>query len=397
MGARLVITSGQMGGVSIALHQEEALVLGRHPKCKLHFADDSISSHHCRIFSEDEDYYVEDLGSTNGTYLNNKKISSPCKLSHNDLIGMGTIQLCFMHGKQQESDLPKRPRISTTVMEPMDYGEEKRIGDYAILKKIGTGGTSEIFKCRHIVSGQIVALKILHAQSLSEVTLQRFLSEVETCMRFDHPSIIKVIDFGIYHNQPVLATEYSDGISLEEHVRKFGPLPVENALKIAAQTTQGLHYAHKRGVVHRDLNPSNILINDRQEIKIIDFGIAKVYGKSITISCETLGTVRYIPPEQIDDARNVDHRADIYALGTTLYHLLSGKPPYFDVHGLNALVMKITEGAAASLHKVTKVPESVASLVAKAMSPKKEERYQTALEFFQAIMNELNFIIIPHL
>ena len=130
-------------------------------------------------------------------------------------------------------------------------------------------------------------------------------------------------------------------------------------------------------------------MNNQYQTKIIDFGIAKVHGNNITLSCQTLGTMNYIPPEQIDNAKSVDYRVDIYGLGATLYYLLLGKPPYFDTKGIHALTLKITSTPVTPLKELMNIPVSISNLVENAMKYDKKERYQTAQEMFMAIKKEL--------
>ena len=394
MAARLTIINGPSEGMSLLLKGDDTLILGRHPKANLRFLDDGVSSHHCRIFSQGNYHYIEDLGSTNGTYVNEESITRPRRLESNDEILIGDTCLTYSYSEteseettESSDDIASTMVLKTSVFKAAP--DEKTVGDYRLLQRLGNGATGEIFKAQNIVSAEVVALKILHSHCLDDVSLQRFLHEVNTCMSFDHPGIVKVFEFGMYQDRPLLIMEYIDGEALDRYLNRNGSMAPEPALKIAAQLSQALHYAHKRGVVHRDLNPANILLQQNHESKIIDFGIAKVYGKSITLACQTLGTLRYIPPEQIDDARSVDHRADIYALGATLYHLLYGKPPYFETQGLNALILKITDGRLRPLKQVMQIKKSISDLVKKAMAPNRNDRFSNVLQFFQAIIAEL--------
>lgn len=270
-----------------------------------------------------------------------------------------------------------------------DPQDEIIIGDYHILKKIGIGSSGEIFKAQNMINDEIVALKILHSHRMDEITMQRFIQEINICTQLDHPRLIKVFEFGMYRDCPVMIMEYIDGYSLDRYMKKHGAFSIKKALQIGACIAQGIHYAHKKKIVHRDLNPSNILIDKKRQIKIIDFGIVKVAGNKITLSCQTLGTLRYIPPEQIENAKEVDCRADIYSLGATMYHLIAGHAPYHNVQGINALTLKITEESPIPLKDVMECSSSLSDLIEKAMAQSKDERFQSAKEFFEAIMFEL--------
>lgn len=282
-----------------------------------------------------------------------------------------------------------KPSLPAVSDESSVSDNQVQVGDYQILKRIGDGAMGQVFKGRHIISGQIVALKMLHSYLMDDISLKRFLQEVQICMQFDHPRIVKVFDFAMYHNRPVIVMEYIDGIGLADLIRNRVTLPLKLALHLAAQIAQGLHYAHKHGVVHRDLNPANVLVDTKYQAKIIDFGMVKVRGTNITVNSETIGTIHYIPAEQVKNSGKVDHRADIYALGATLYHALLGKPPYFDTEGINALTLRITEGPPPPLSSLIKIPSSISNMIAKAMAFDQEKRFNSSQEFFQTLVKEL--------
>lgn len=274
--------------------------------------------------------------------------------------------------------------------------ETKRIGDYVLLQKIGEGASGEVFKACNANTKQVVALKIFHAHyAMDEVSMQRFVQEARICMQFDHPRIIKVFDFAIYYNRPMIVMEYVSGISLAKYIEERQRLSVSKALKIGLYVAQGIHYAHQRGVVHRDLNPSNILLAKKAQLKIVDFGIVKVYANAITMGCQSLGTLNYIPLEQLDNARGVDHRADIYGLGATLYHAILGKPPFADLQGIYALTLRMSATPVTPLKNLMEISPSVSALLDKALAQDKAKRFQSMEEFFHAIHKELKKMSTP--
>ncbi len=399
MPPRLMITNGPSQGVSMLLPLQGAIVLGRHPKCHIQFSDTRISIYHCRIFRMDQkDYCIEDLRSTNGTLVNHEKISGYHLLISGDEVQIGDTTLKFVEESGTSESAPPESLEHTQSIEVLNSTDslstpKVQVGEYEIIKKIGDGAMGQVFKGRNVGTGQVAAIKMLHSYLMDEISMQRFLQEVQICMKFEHPRIVKVYDFAMYHNRPVIVMEYVDGQTLRERIVNKGTLSLKLSLHIGAQIAQGLHYAHKHNVVHRDLNPSNVLLDSRYQAKIIDFGLVKVYGKNITMNSETLGTLHYCPPEQIENASTVDHRADIYALGATIYHCLLGKPPFFDIQGVNALTLHIPENKAEPLHQLMDVPDSVSNIIQKAMHPKREKRYQTAQEFCKELVTELERII----
>ena len=382
MPAKLIITNGPSQGQEIILDTDNT-ILGRHPECTFILQDTRISAKHCRIFHSDQQYFVEDLKSRNGTSINHRMISAVQSLNNNDLLILGDTCLRFQQdiGNSNKS-------VDVQAIDPM-----RQVGDYYLLKQIGKGATGEIFKAKNIHTGEIVALKIFYAYRLEDVALQRFLRESKVCMSFNHPKIIKVFDFAIFDDNPVIIMEYVEGKSLASYIKEYGKLPYKIVLKIAMQITQGLYYTHQKGIIHRDLNPANIIVMPKCQIKIIDFGIMKVSGTRITMDCQVLGSLNYIPPEQVDNASNVDIRADIYAIGATMYHALLGKPPYFDVTNIHALTLRMVNGLVQPLNQLMDIPPSLSQLVAKAMAFNKEDRFPTTKEMFQALKNEWEKLI----
>ncbi|HNZ66028.1 MAG: protein kinase [Planctomycetes bacterium] len=376
MNAQLVVTNGPSEGTTVNLFTKHDFLIGRHPDCNLALQDTRISSQHCRIFHQDDQYFIEDLNSTNGTAINHHPITAIQMLHDNDLIFMGDI--CIRFQKEAREEKPKKER-----------NPQNKVGDYYLLKKIGEGASGEIYQAENIHSGEIVALKIFHAYRLEEVAIQRFLREAKICMKFNHPRIVKVFEFAMFCDRPVIVMEYLNGISLLSYIKKNGAMPVKIVLKIGAQIAQGLYYVHKQGVIHRDLNPANIFLMPHNQLKIIDFGIMKISGERITMPCQVLGSLNYIPPEQIDNASNIDVRADIYSLGATLYHALLGRPPYFDVPGIHALTLQITSKSVQPLDELMDIPKSTSDLISKAMAFDRLNRFSSAEEVFYSIQNEL--------
>ena len=208
-----------------------------------------------------------------------------------------------------------------------------RLGDYELHNVIGRGEMSVVFSARHTHLGRDVALKVLlptHQQH--GISRERFAREMRAVGALDHPAIVRATDAGQYRHTYYLVMEKIDGVDLTRVFRKLGPLSVPGACQIVAEAARRLAYAHEKGVVHRDVNPSNLIINDQGAVKILDFGLARVQSVVGEVSMQTtvgqlLGTLDYMAPEQADGS-DVDARADIYALGATLFKLLGGSPPH---------------------------------------------------------------------
>ncbi len=232
-------------------------------------------------------------------------------------------------------------RLTAYQSAALSQGKAKglSIGDYLVLDKLGQGGMGVVFKARHRPTGQVVAMKILPPSfGRDREAVQRFRREVEIASRLDHPNVVAALDASEVRGVHFLAMEYISGYDLDRLVTDGGPLPVELALHCTIHAARGLAAAHAQGIIHRDVKPGNVMLDDRGSVRVLDLGLARVVEAdnliggspvgSLTRSGAYMGTVDFMAPEQADDPRQIDRRADIYSLGCTLYFLLTGRPPF---------------------------------------------------------------------
>lgn len=201
------------------------------------------------------------------------------------------------------------------------------IDRYKIISSLGVGGMGIVFKAKDIQTQQHVAIKVVLQNRLTSLSKKRFLQEVEVSGQLDHRNIIKVIKAGAFNEHIFLVMEYVAGLSLDEYCEKKN-LTTENKLHLFAQICAAMEHAHSRKVIHRDLKPENIMVTADGQVKVMDFGLAKlIEGKKfqLTKSQEIMGSPRYMSPEQAKGDRHVDARTDVYALGTILYEMLTGQ------------------------------------------------------------------------
>ena len=265
-------------------------------------------------------------------------------------------------------------------MKPPEY-----LGPYRIGETLGTGGMGSVFKAKHAKSGQDVAVKLIASQVSDEMRFRRrFDTEVKTLKLLSHRNIVKLIGFGEENGMLFYSMEYVEGETLQEMIRRQKKLPWMTALDISIQVCAALKHAHDFGVTHRDLKPANLVVQRDGTVKLLDFGISKIFGENQTAVGSIMGTADYMAPEQADGSA-VTSRTDLFALGCVMYAMLCGKPPF---RGKN-----ITEVISALQHKDPvplelidpDLPEDVVQIVSELLEKQPEKRPPTAL----AVMNRL--------
>ena len=268
------------------------------------------------------------------------------------------------------------------------------LGHYRLVDRLGAGGMGVVYKAEHIHMKRVVALKVLALEDdRTSIFLQRFYSEMQALAVLRHPNIVLAFDAGEvdipYAPAKVLrylVMEHVIGRDLEQVVLDEGPLPIVRACQYVRQVAEGLRHAHEHGLVHRDIKPSNLLVTAQDQIKILDFGLARLCRRRFTEAHAMLGTVDYMAPEQARDARTVDIRADIYGLGGVLYWLLTGQKPFSaDRPPLEALLARQHETPPPLHHLRPEVPLVLEALVVQMMAPDPNNRYPTPLAVITAL------------
>src|SRR5262245_4954644 len=217
---------------------------------------------------------------------------------------------------------------------PTGRHEPARLGEYELVRELGKGGIGVVYEARNTLLDRPVAIKVLGpAWAGDAAAVARFRREMLAGGRLDHPHLVRYTHAGESEGRLFLVMELLDGIDLARHVKQNGPLSIAEACGYASQAAAGLQYAHEQGLVHRDVKPNNLFLTAAGVVKVLDLGLARLRGGSdmmLTAANSSMGTPDYMSPEQWENAHLVDTRADVYGLGCTLYHLLTGKPPFAD-------------------------------------------------------------------
>ena len=268
------------------------------------------------------------------------------------------------------------------------------IGRYIILEKLGSGSMGRVYKAQHRMMDRISALKIIAPEiSNNERVVARFQREMRLVGMLDHPNVVRAFDADRDRGILYIAMEYVPGDSLGQRLRSKGPIPPAELVDYAAQAALGLQHAHDRGIIHRDIKPSNLLIGDNRSIKVLDLGLATLMEADEQSSFATadgvaVGTIDYMSPEQAC-GRDVDQRSDLFSLGCTMYHLLTGRLPFPG----NSPVERLAPESRASTVPIIGIkpdtPPKLIEVLDKLLANRASERYQTAAAAAEALQGVL--------
>ncbi len=267
-----------------------------------------------------------------------------------------------------------------------------QLGHFTIIDRIRNGGMGAVFRALDTRLNRVVALKVLPpAQSRDGSAVQRFRNEAQAAAQLDHENIARVFYIGEDQGLHFIAFEFVTGTNVRDVIAQQGRLPVAEAVSYTLQMASALLHTSAQGVIHRDIKPSNIIITPGGRAKLVDLGLARQEtregaGVDLTMAGTTLGTFDYISPEQARDPRSADVRSDIYSLGCTLYHMLTGEPPYPEGTVLQKLLQHQGDDAPDPALKNPNVPENLSAIARKMMAKDLRRRYQTAEQLVRDLM-----------
>jgi tRNA A-37 threonylcarbamoyl transferase component Bud32 len=289
-----------------------------------------------------------------------------------------------------------------------DMSEVETLRDYRLIAPLGHGGMGTVYRAKHVRLDRMVALKVLPAERMRQpLAVERFHREMKAIGKLDHPNIVRAYDAGEVDGKHFLAMELIDGVDLATLAGREGPLPAADACELVRHAAAGLEYAHRHGLVHRDVKPSNLMLDRQGVVKVLDLGLARLLaeaadeeienqdakpqaagasdqfqpiGSELTGADQAMGTPDYMAPEQCSDSRAVDGRSDVYSLGATLYRLLAGRAPYsgvrYDTLAKKIAGLKNDLAPTIGMHR-RDLPAGLAALVDRMLAKRPDDRPAT--------------------
>jgi len=252
----------------------------------------------------------------------------------------------------------------------------KTISHYTILEKLGEGGMGVVYKALDTKLERIVALKLLRPEIMGDQeATKRFIREARAASALNHPNITTIYEIGDWHGRDYICMEYLEGQTVKVKV-KSNPLPIDDVLDIAIQTAEALQEAHAQDIIHRDIKSENIMVTPRGQVKLMDFGLAKLKGTTtLTKDGSTMGTIAYMSPEQTQ-GENVDQRTDIWSFGVVLYEMITGQLPFRGDYDQAVIYSILNEEPEAMVRLREDVPIELEQIVNQALTKNPNERYE---------------------
>lgn len=387
----------------IELRSRHRLVFGREEGCDVVIDHDkAVSRKHCCIEYDrvNDDYIIKDMGSANGTFVNGNPIFGNTLLKYGDEIHVGFFQYYRFESGQEDESRVRHETIDDNAPNsvPADGESLGDVGHFRLLAKLGEGGMSAVYLAEDITLSRKVALKFMnwrniqqHGSSrLREFHEQSFISEAKTAALINHANIAHIHEANFDDDRWYIAMEYIDGYSLATLLEHGKPLSIGQIINIAYQTASGLKHAWDvYKIIHRDIKPQNIMITTYNSVKIVDMGLATPVSnidpeKTLAVD-GPVGTPYYMAPEQTIGKNDVDHRADIFALGSTLYELSTGQKPFNASNAVSIFKAKMNRNYVRIPTLRADFPPALADIIDQMLAPAPEHRLDSYADLIKAL------------
>ncbi|MAG57014.1 MAG: hypothetical protein CMJ83_12030 [Planctomycetes bacterium] len=374
----LVVENGNRRGFKVEIPEGGTVTFGRDSRVEIPVSDHLCSRRHFEVRSHNGCFTLTDLGSSNGTYVNDRCGEGSEELQHGDCIQAGETQLTFLIDTGQGA----RGLVGKTI------------GGYRILERIGRGGMGTVYKANQTSLNRTIALKILSPKIAQDPAfVARFQKEAQAAGRLNHPNIVQVYDVGSDAGLHYYSMEYIENGSVQDLATRDGVLDVDLALAIIIDAARGLEYAEKKNLVHRDIKPDNLMVNAEGVVKIADLGLARDAGRTARETGEhagehheddegIFGTPHFISPEQAL-GKNVDTRSDIYSLGASFYRLVTGETPFKGATVREIVRKQVQDDPVPAREKNREIPAPIAQVIERMMLKDRDERHDSAAHLLE--------------
>lgn len=369
---RLLVDKGPDRGKSITVEVGGQVVVGRDPNADLQLSDQMASRRHFLIASRNGVFGMKDLNSANGTLLNGRQAEGARRLKSGDSIQVGETLMSWL------------PEGQTDTQGGL-VGQE--VAGYRVEERIGRGAMGTVFKATQLSLGRTVALKVL-AQDLvrDEKFCEMFLKEARAAGGLNHPNIIQVYDVGEQDDTYYFSMEYASRGSVQEELSRRKSIKIPRAVRIIKDACAALEYAERKGLVHRDIKPDNLMVTEDETVKLGDLGLAMSAQELQAEQDGVFGTPHYIAPEQAM-GKQIDHRADIYALGATFYRMLTGRTMFQGTTVKEILKKQVREPHPPVTQHLHDCPKAIAAIIDRMLAKDPAERYQHAGDIIADLQN----------
>ncbi|HEB53934.1 MAG TPA: FHA domain-containing protein, partial [bacterium] len=362
---RLLVETGPLAGTVVPLERDVPTLIGSGDDCALRLREAGVEDQHAVVKAlKGKGFGIKALGrvKVNGSEVQ----ASP--LADGDVIEIGTTRIAY--GDVQESGLPTIP-------------------GYRVLGVLGKGGMGTVYRAEQVSLHREVALKVLHRDQTEDPEfVARFIAEARAAAKLQHPNVVSVFDVEHDGDLYYYAMELMHDGSCEDLLKRQGKMPVDRALQVIADAAAGLAYAESLGIVHRDIKPDNLMLDQHGAIKIADLGLASTSGDGG--GERAIGTPHFMAPEQVLH-KELDHRTDLYALGCTFYRLVTGRTPFRGQTVKDILRAQVKDAAEPAAKVDPDVPPEVSAIIERLMAKDPADRYQTANE----LLEELAVLLQP--
>ena len=366
----LKVTEGPDKGRQVRLKPGKTYVIGCDEDAQVVLSDPMVLKGHCSLEVSDTVCILRNQTASAGTYVGDKKISQ-AKLGHNSSFRVGDTTLTLFGVSAPRRRGPQGP----------DPLLGKILGGYKLNEVVGEGGMGKVYRATQLSLHRDVALKVLRDELAKDETFRElFIHEARAAAQLIHPNIVQVFDGGTEGDVVFFSMEFIGQGSVEEVLERETRIPWEQAILMVLEAAHGLEYAEGKQIVHRDIKPDNLMINDDGQVKIADLGLAKRGEGSRKKGI--IGTPHFIPPEQAL-GKEVDNRADIYSLGATFFRMITGRTPFTGQTAKEIVLKHIKEPPPAASSHDDSIPDEVDGVISKMLAKEPDRRHQTAKELIE--------------